>query len=84
MKKLKLYIKMNEKIIKFDSTEMEEYNFHQNRSPILINDVIINKMVVSYNNLPLVNKILNISFFTKILRKLDLYVYSFLKWLNIK
>ena len=76
MKKLKLYIKMNEKIIKFDSTEMEEYNFHQNRSPILINDVDINKMVVSYNNLPLVNKILNISFFTKILRKLDLYVYS--------
>ena len=84
MKKLKLYIKTNEKIIKFDSTEMEEYNFHQNRSPILINDVDINKMVVSYNNLPLVNKILNISFFTKILRKLDLYVYSFPKWLNIK
>ena len=79
MKKLKLYIKTNEKIIKFDSTEMEEYNFHQNRSPILINDVDINKMVVSYNNLPLVNKILNISFFTKILRKLDFYVYSFPK-----
>ena len=29
----------------------------------------------------MVNKILNISLFTKIIKKLDLYAYSFQKWL---
>ena len=27
--KFKAYIKMDKKIIKFDDTEIEEYNFHQ-------------------------------------------------------
>ena len=35
----------------FDDTETEEYKFHQYKSPILINDIDINKIVVS-NNLP--------------------------------
>ena len=39
------------KIIKFDDTEIEEYKFYQNKSPILIKDIHINKLVVS-NNLP--------------------------------
>ena len=30
---------MDKKIIKFDGTEIEEYKFHQNKSPILINDM---------------------------------------------
>ena len=38
---------MDEKIIKFDETEIEEYKFHQNKSPIAINDIDINKTVVS-------------------------------------
>ena len=63
---------MDKKIIKFDDTEMEEYKFHQNKSPVLINDIDINKIIVS-NKLPLVNKVLNISLVTKILKKLDLY-----------
>ena len=33
--------------MKFDDTAIEEYKFNQNKSPILINDVDINKIVVS-------------------------------------
>ena len=43
---LKQYIKMD-KNIKFDDTEIEKYNFLQNKSPILIGNVDINKIVVS-------------------------------------
>ena len=43
---------MDKQIIKFDDTEIEEYKFYQNRSPISINDIGINKIVVS-NKLPL-------------------------------
>ena len=42
---------MDKKIIKFDDTETEEYKFHQNKSPTRINDIGINKLVVS-NKLP--------------------------------
>ena len=42
---------MHKKIIKFDDTEIEEYKFHQNKSPISINDIDINEIVVS-NELP--------------------------------
>ena len=38
---------MDRKIIKFDDTEIKKYKFHQNNNPILINDVDINKIVVS-------------------------------------
>ena len=38
---------MDKKIIKFDDTEIEEYEFYQCESPILINDKDINKIVVS-------------------------------------
>ena len=38
---------MDKKNIKFDDTEVEEYEFNQYKSPILINDVDINKIVVS-------------------------------------
>ena len=36
-----------DKNIKFDDTEIEKYNFLQNKSPILIGNVDINKIVVS-------------------------------------
>ena len=59
---------MDKKIIKFDDTEIEEYDFHQYKSPILINDTDINAIVVSNKfSIPLVNKILNISLVTKII-----------------
>ena len=38
---------MDKKIIKFDGTEIEEYKFHHYKSPILINNIDINKIVVS-------------------------------------
>ena len=46
-KKLKQYIKMDKKIINFDDTEIEEFEFHEYKSPILINDINIDKIVVS-------------------------------------
>ena len=38
---------MDKKIIKFDDSEIEEYKFHQNKSPASINNIDINKIVVS-------------------------------------
>ena len=38
---------MNKKIIKFDDTEIEEYEFHQYKSAILINDIDIDEILVS-------------------------------------
>ena len=46
---------MDHKIIKFDDTEFEEYKIHQYKTPISINDIVINKIVVS-NKLPLGKK----------------------------
>ena len=37
--------------MKFDETEIEEYEFHRYKRPILINDIDINKIVVS-NTIP--------------------------------
>ena len=42
---------MNEKNIKFHNTEIEEFEFHQYKRPISINDTDINKTVVC-NKLP--------------------------------
>ena len=38
---------MDKKIIKFDDTKTEEYKFHQNKSPISINDIYTNRIVIS-------------------------------------
>ena len=38
---------MDQKIIKCHDTEIEEYEFHQYKSPISINDIDINEIVVS-------------------------------------
>ena len=38
---------MNNRIIIFDDTEIEEYKFHKYKSPISLNIVDINKIVVS-------------------------------------
>ena len=46
-KKLKSCIKIDKNIIKFDDTEIKEYKFHQIESPLSINDIDINKIVVS-------------------------------------
>ena len=46
---------MDKRIIKFDDTKIEKYKFHQNKSPISINDIDINKIVVS-NKFPFVKQ----------------------------
>ena len=42
---------MGKKNITFDDIGTEEYKFHQNKSPISITDIDINKIIVS-NKLP--------------------------------
>ena len=42
---------MDKKIIEFDDTKIEEYVFNQYKNPISINDIDINKIVVS-NKIP--------------------------------
>ena len=42
---------MDIQITKFDHTGIEEYKFHPNKSSISINDIDVNKVVVS-NKLP--------------------------------
>ena len=46
-KKLKLVTDMDKKVIKFDDTEIEKYEFYQHKIAILINDIDINEIVVS-------------------------------------
>ena len=38
---------MDKKILKFDGSEIEEQEYRQYKSPILINSIDVNKMVVS-------------------------------------
>ena len=42
---------MDKKIIKFDDNEIEKYKFHQHKTLISINNIDINKIVVS-NKVP--------------------------------
>ena len=42
---------MDKKIINFDDTENEKWKFHQDKRPVSINDIDINKIVV-FNKLP--------------------------------
>ena len=42
------YIKMGTKNTKLDDTEFEEYGFRLYESPISINDIDINEIVVTY------------------------------------
>ena len=45
-------MKIDKKIIKFGDTEIENIKFYQHKSPILINNIDNNEIVVS-NKLPL-------------------------------
>ena len=38
---------MDKKFIKFDDGEIEKYKFHQHKNPFSINNIDINKIVVS-------------------------------------
>ena len=47
LKGLKPYTKMDQKIIKFYDSKIENYKFHQHKNPISIKDLDINKIVLS-------------------------------------
>ena len=67
-----------------DDTEIEEFKFNQHKSSMLINHTYINEIVVSIKFLFGKQDFINISLVTKIIKKLDLYAYSFQKWVYIK
>ena len=64
--------KMSKEIIAIGNIVVTKHKFPQCKSPVLINDVDINKIVVS-NRFPFGKKLLNILQGMKMVRKLDLY-----------
>ena len=68
---------MYKKIIKFDD-KIEEFEFHQHKSSISINEIVVSNSRLS------LSKIFNISLITKTIRKFDVYAYSFQKGVYIK
>ena len=69
--------------MKFDNTGIEEYEFHQHKSSISINNVDIDVIVVSYKLT--FGKQHNKYFIGyKDNKKLDLYAYSFCQCIYIK
>ena len=82
-KKLKPYVIIDKKNIKFDDTEIEKYKFYKYNSSILINDIDINKIVTS-NKFPFGKQDFKHFIGYKDKKKLDLYAYSFQKWVYIK
>ena len=67
---------MDKKIIKFDDTETEKYKFHQHKRSILIDNIDVNKIVVS-NKISFGKKDFKCFIGYKDAKKLDLYAYSF-------
>ena len=74
---------MVEKIIYFDDTEIEKHKFHQYKSPILIDNVDINKIVVS-NKSSFGKKDFKYFIGYKDTKKLDLYTFPFQKLVHIE
>ena len=44
---MKPYIRMNKKIIKFDDTQIEKYKLQQYKSPFSMDNIDVNKIVLS-------------------------------------
>ena len=83
---MKAYIDM-EKVIKFGDIEIKKQMFCQHKKPISIKNIGINKILIKNWYLIgslLVKKDLNISLTTKMLQKLDLYLYFSQKWVHIE
>ena len=71
---LKVYIKTEETIIKFDDINNPKQRFLQHKNPILIKILEINKIVV-FNNVSFWKNGFKCLLATKIIKKLYLYVY---------
>ena len=63
-----------EKVLKFGDIEIEKQKFHKHKEPISIKIIDINKITVS-NKISFGKKDLNILLATRMLKKLDLYIY---------
>ena len=64
---------MKKKNIKFDGPEIEEFEFHQYKSPIFINNIDMNKIVAS-NKFPFGKQDFKCFIGYKDKKKLDLYI----------
>ena len=69
---------MDKKIIKFDHTKIEKYKFHSHKSPILIDNIDINTIVVA-NKVSFGKKDFKYFIGYNDAKKIDLYAYSFQK-----
>ena len=65
-------------MIKFADTEIEKYKFHQHKSPISVNNIDINKIIVS-NKVSFCKKDFTYFIGFKDAKNVDLYTYSFQK-----
>ena len=70
-------MKMDKKLYNLMTLKLKN-KVYQNKSPVLMNYIDINDIAVS-NEFPFVNQVLNILLVEKIIKKLDLYAYSFQK-----
>ena len=78
-----VFIEMDKTIIKFGDIEIKKQKFHQHKSPILINNIDINKTVVS-NKFCFIKKGFKYFIVYKDAKKGDLYAYFFQKWVHIE
>ena len=69
---------MDKEIIKFDDTEIEKYKSHHCKRPISINNIDVNKIVIS-NKISLGKEDFNYLLTIKMEKKIDFYVYFFQK-----
>ena len=69
---------MDKRNVKSDDTEIEKYKFHQHKISISINKIDFNKIVV-YNKVSFSKNdfIKDFSLAIKMLKKLEIYAYSF-------
>ena len=74
---------MDKKVTQFNDTEIEKYKFHEHRCPILINNIGINKKVVS-NKVSFGKKDFKYFINYKDPKKLDLYANSYQKSVYIE
>ena len=76
MKKKKKQKKWKKQIIRFGNIEIEKQKFHQDKSTILIENIDVNKIIVS-NKFSFGEKGFKCSINNKDAKKLDLYAYFF-------
>ena len=80
---MKVYIKIEKTIIKFDDIKILKQKFHLHKRPISVKNVDIDKTVVS-NTVPFGKKGFKYFIGYKDAEKLSLYMYFYQKWLHIE